>query len=60
MGKMADKPVARLSGKVKAYEARAAKWQRDQEAFIAEHGLAEWDKKVEKEIRELYPEEGLL
>ena len=50
---MADKPV---KAKVRAYEARAAKWQRDQEAFIAEHGLEAWDQKIDKEIRELYPE----
>ena len=60
MGNMADQPAARLSGKVKAYEARYAKWQRDQEAFIAEHGLEAWDAKVEREIKVLYPEEEQL
>ena len=42
------------------YDARYAKWQRDQEAFIAEHGLAAYDAKVERKIRVLYPEEGQL
>ena len=32
------------------HAARAAQWQRDREAFVAEHGQAAWDAKTEREI----------
>lgn len=36
------------------YEARAAQWKREREAFVAEHGQAAWDAKCESEVNELY------
>ena len=44
-------PVQR---KTQEYEARAAQWKRDAEAYIAEHGQEAWDQKVDREIAELY------
>lgn len=54
---MADKP---LKAKVKGYEARNARWDREREDYIREHGLAAWDRKIDREIKVLYPEEGQL
>ena len=36
------------------HETRYKQWQREQAAYIAEHGQAAWDEKVEREIAELY------
>ena len=43
-----------------AHQAQFAKWEREREEYVKEHGLAAWDQKVEREIRVLYPEEGQL
>ena len=36
------------------YEGRARQWQRDQDAYVLEHGQKAWDAKVDREIAELY------
>ena len=36
------------------YETRRQQWQREKRAYIAMHGQAAWDAKVEREIAELY------
>ena len=46
-----------LTHKVKKYENYYAQWERERADYIAMHGLAAWDAKVEQELKDLYPEE---
>ena len=39
-----------------AHQDRFAQWEREREDFVALHGQAAWDKKIDREIKELYPE----
>ena len=38
------------------YQSWFDQWDKERDAYIAEHGTAAWDALVDREIRELYPE----
>ena len=38
------------------YQRRRDQWEAEKLAYIAEHGQKAWAEKVDREIRELYPE----
>ena len=40
----------------KEHESRYARWEQERLDYIRKHGLEAWDRKIEREIRELYPE----
>ena len=45
---------ARVQRITQEHETRRQQWQREKEAYIAEHGRKAWELKVELEVAELY------
>ena len=41
------------------HQAMFDQWEQEREDFVAKHGRKAWDKKVDREIKELYPEERM-
>ena len=41
------------------HQAMFDQWEQERKDFVAKHGREAWDKKVDREIKELYPEERM-
>ena len=48
--------VSPLPRKVQGYQERVDQWEQERETYITLHGLEAWDRKVLRELRDLYPD----